>query len=169
MNIETISNYDTNCSNSMQQVTSFQEKNPLIRFLAVTGVTIYLLLVFVWLRISGQVKPSIPLWRILVGYFQPAYEGELSKISPEQGHCFVASVPPHLISDECGFSKLVVMEDGRPLPQGHAPHENIRKLGGGLYSHWGDMVYFSSTDNSAPLGNGRRYTVKTVKEDRHVS
>ena len=56
-------------------------------------------------------------------------------------------------------SRLVVLEDGRPLIAPHQPHTEIRSLGAGRYSHWGDHVLFSTSDNTNPLTNGRRYTV----------
>jgi predicted O-methyltransferase YrrM len=54
-------------------------------------------------------------------------------------------------------SRLVVTEDGTPLPGPHAPHEAIRGIGRGRYSHWSDTLRFSTSDNSNPLHNGRRY------------
>jgi predicted O-methyltransferase YrrM len=69
-------------------------------------------------------------------------------------------------------SPLVVLEDGRPLAQPHALHAEIREQGQGRYSHWtyragADRngatyreVLFSTSDNSDPNSNGRRYTAK---------
>ncbi len=69
-------------------------------------------------------------------------------------------------------SPLVVLEDGQPLAQPHALHAEIRELGQGRYSHWtyragADRngapyreVLFSTSDNSDPNSNGRRYTAK---------
>lgn len=54
-------------------------------------------------------------------------------------------------------SPIRVLEDGKPLPWPHAPHSEIRSCGGGRYSHWGSTVRFSTSDNSNPLTNGRRY------------
>ena len=42
-------------------------------------------------------------------------------------------------------------------------HQTIRKRGGGAYSHWAGAIYFSSTDNSDPRGNGRTYTYKEAR------
>lgn len=56
-------------------------------------------------------------------------------------------------------SSLVVLEDGVAMGPSHALHENIRQTGHGAYSHWGDTLYFSSSDNSDPNTNGRRYHV----------
>ena len=57
-------------------------------------------------------------------------------------------------------SRLVVLEDGHIIGPAHAIHDEIRKQGGGCYSHWGNDLYFSTLDNSDPNTNGRRYTVK---------
>jgi lysophospholipase L1-like esterase len=54
-------------------------------------------------------------------------------------------------------------EDGRALERAHAIHEDIRKQGGGRWSHWDSMVLFSASDGSDPRTNGRRYEL--VKPD----
>ena len=59
--------------------------------------------------------------------------------------------------DRPSASRLVVLEDDRPLGPAHATHEIIRKHGGGCYSHWRDRVYLSTRDGSDPNGNGRTY------------
>lgn len=50
-------------------------------------------------------------------------------------------------------------EDGVRLLHAHAPHDAIRMSGGGLYSHFGRWIWFSTQDNSDPNTNGRRYEV----------
>jgi FkbM family methyltransferase len=55
-------------------------------------------------------------------------------------------------------SKLLLFEDGRLLGPAHAVHDEIRKIGRGCYSHWTSALYFSTSDNSDPNINGRRYT-----------
>jgi len=55
-------------------------------------------------------------------------------------------------------SPLVLFEDGLPLDFSHAPHDAVRLLGEGRYSHWGDELFFSASDNSDPNTNGRVYT-----------
>jgi len=61
-----------------------------------------------------------------------------------------------------GGKKLHVFEDGKELGPGDSLHEDIRKKGMGLYSHWSSgpnafKVYFSASDNSDPNTNGRKY------------
>lgn len=56
---------------------------------------------------------------------------------------------------------LRVFEDGRELGPGEAVHDTIRSAGLGSYSHWrfptGPAMMFSTSDNSDPNTNGRRY------------
>lgn len=62
-------------------------------------------------------------------------------------------------NDDPQRSSLILFEDGRPLGPAHSLHESIWTKGGGAYSHWGDSVVFSASDNSDPRTNGRRYEV----------
>ena len=55
-------------------------------------------------------------------------------------------------------SKLRIYENGIELGPAHAVHADIRQQGGGRFSHWGNALYFSASDNSNPLTNGRTYT-----------
>ena len=55
-------------------------------------------------------------------------------------------------------SALVLCEDQKRLGPAHSQHEDIRTAGRGRYSHWGAYVIFSSSDNSDPNANGRRYS-----------
>lgn len=77
----------------------------------------------------------------------------------ESGHCWLADVPGDLLSDKDAASRLRVFEDGNALGPAHAGHDEVRTVGLGRYSHWGDTLYFSTSDNSDPRTNGRRYTV----------
>jgi 2-polyprenyl-3-methyl-5-hydroxy-6-metoxy-1,4-benzoquinol methylase len=60
-------------------------------------------------------------------------------------------------------SRLVLLENGRPLWLRHTMHEEIRTRGGGTYSHWQDRVIFSTTDNSDPNANQRVYQIAFAK------
>jgi FkbM family methyltransferase len=79
---------------------------------------------------------------------------------PSAGRCWrwpAVGMPP---GDTAGAADAltIVLEDGRVLGPGHALHEDIRLLGGGRFSHWESQLYFSTSDNSDPNTNGRRYT-----------
>ena len=54
-------------------------------------------------------------------------------------------------------SPVSLVEDGKPLGPAHAIHALIRSAGRGAYSHWGDTLYLSTSDNSDPNTNRRRY------------
>ena len=47
-------------------------------------------------------------------------------------------------------SGLVLFESGVPLGPAHSDHVSIRELGGGRFSHWGEWLYFSSSENLPP-------------------
>lgn len=67
------------------------------------------------------------------------------------------------LTDDVGFvtrSILALREGDRLLGPGHASHDEIRTKGNGRYSHWRDVLYFSTSDNSDPNTNGRVYTVE---------
>jgi len=68
-------------------------------------------------------------------------------------------LPARWTSDIEGHSRLVLLEHGQVLGPAHAPHEELRRLGGGRYSHWGRDLYFSTSDGSDPRSNGRDYTL----------
>jgi peptidoglycan/LPS O-acetylase OafA/YrhL len=75
-----------------------------------------------------------------------------------------ASTTPALtsISDDINHparSPAILCEDGRSIGQPHIVHEVIGKNGGGTFSHWGDSVIFSASDNSDPNKNGRVYSL----------
>lgn len=77
------------------------------------------------------------------------------------GHGWRVPVPQwaHLADDlhHARRSMLCLAENGVPLAAPHAGHDAIREVGHGRYSHWNGMVLFSTTDNSDPNTNGRRY------------
>jgi O-methyltransferase len=86
---------------------------------------------------------------------------ELGSFSPERGHCFSVELPGSSgdnVQDKRG-SLSQLLEDGVLLGPSHADHRDIREIGQGRYSHWGEMLYFSTADNSDPRTNGRRYAL----------
>lgn len=56
-------------------------------------------------------------------------------------------------------SRLVLLEDGRPIGPPHTQHAHIRKFGAGRFSHWRNTLYFSTTDDTDPNANGSSYTI----------
>jgi SAM-dependent methyltransferase len=91
----------------------------------------------------------------------PTRRVPLSDIQPENGFAFTArTYHPHL-SSHTRPSPARVLEDGRPLPgPANSMHDDIRSAGRGGFSFWYDFVYFSTSDNSDPRTNGRRYEIE---------
>jgi hypothetical protein len=61
-------------------------------------------------------------------------------------------------------SKLRIYENGVELGPAHSRHDDIATKGQGRFSHWGDNLYFSASDNSNPLTNGRSYTYRVYTD-----
>ena len=87
----------------------------------------------------------------------------LTEPSPVYGKAYSVLLPDHVSEgdtpDEPGRSRLQLLEDGVPLGPAHALHSDITDEGGGRYSHWGDSLVFSASDDSDPRTNGRSYHV----------
>jgi hypothetical protein len=56
-------------------------------------------------------------------------------------------------------SDYLLTEAGDVIGEPHSLHSDIRENGGGLWSHWGQCIYFSSSDGSDPRLNGREYAL----------
>jgi hypothetical protein len=108
-----------------------------------------------------------------LAWFTPNFAGSIasSEITPEQGAAYLAAVhfdghfPYALPADtnETPYdSGLALYENGRVLGPQHALHADIRKYGGGRYSHWHDSIIFSSSDGSDPRANGRHYSIAST-------
>lgn len=54
-------------------------------------------------------------------------------------------------------SRVVVLEEDLALGPAHAQHEVVRSIGRGAFSHWNGGILLSTSDNSDPTTNGRRY------------
>ena len=62
-------------------------------------------------------------------------------------------------NDADQHSPVVLYEDGKPLGPSHSMIADITSKGGGRYTHAkGTGFIFSSSDNTDPRKNGRRYT-----------
>jgi len=132
-------------------------------WLVVLFVSAYLCLVGIFLVLSRRIA-SPGFGRIALAMLRRPYAGAITGFLPEQGNCYLAAVPRHLLSDREISSCLRVFEDDREIGPGHASHEEIRSKGAGRYSHWGKELYFSTSDNSDPRSNGRRYRVAEVRQ-----
>jgi hypothetical protein len=87
-------------------------------------------------------------------------QSELTSVTSEEGIAYVAPLGSSEYSSHAGPSAVRLLEDGRPLlGPSDSQHADIRNGGRGRYSFWYDYVIFSTSDNSDPRRNGRRYTV----------
>lgn len=82
----------------------------------------------------------------------------LTYFEPDTGHAWRMPAPDPAVS------RIELFEDGKPLGPGGAMHVDIRERGLGAWSHWDFAsrfhVLFSTSDNSDPNENGRRYDLK---------
>jgi hypothetical protein len=85
----------------------------------------------------------------------------LSAFEPAGGYCFTVRLAEDLPRGDTPAdpyaSPLALFEDSVGLGPPHALHDLIRQKGGGLFSHWQDTLYLSSSDNTDPRANGRDY------------
>jgi MoaA/NifB/PqqE/SkfB family radical SAM enzyme len=78
----------------------------------------------------------------------------------DQRYAYCVEVGYEQGSDDVAVSPLRLFEDEYPLGPAHATHQDVRTVGGGRYSHWHGRLWFSSSDNSDPRSNGRRYSIE---------
>lgn len=93
-----------------------------------------------------------------------------AQIIPGTGRAYAVWMPKagvrHLVEVQADSprapeaSSLELFEDGRPLGPSHWSHNDIRNNGQGAFSHWDGILYFSTSDGSSPLTNGRKYLVQ---------
>ena len=89
-----------------------------------------------------------------------------SQINPDSGAAYTARVPAgnfvfKVEGDEGSpaRSTLRLFEGSTELKPAHTLHDEIRQKGGGRFSHWGEGLYFSTSDGSDPRRNGRTYSL----------
>lgn len=143
------------------------ERHPLCEVIELAGVSAYMLGAAALLRARGRLQPATPLTRAaarrarvgLARALGAPRGGDLADVQRVAGHAYCARLPRLLAapSDAEGRSCLVVLEDGRPLGPAHSAHADIEARGAGAFSHWLDHAVFSSSDNTDPRSNGRRY------------
>jgi hypothetical protein len=88
----------------------------------------------------------------------------------EEGHCWIFPLTDtdlvdnfRSFADEVGEwrrSPVRLFEDDQLLGPAHSMHFRIRNDGWGAYSHWQTHLMFSTSDNSDPNRNGRRYEIE---------
>jgi hypothetical protein len=87
-----------------------------------------------------------------------------------EGHAYKAALPSLAkLSDsdvKLFYSPASLCEDNEVLGPPHTFHVEIAKTGFGRFSHFGDSVIFSSSDNSDPNSNGRQYAIVVPSDGR---
>lgn len=107
----------------------------------------------------------------LMALFPPeaAQQLETTEIQAERGKAFIAPVnaPRFRLYSVRGTQAgqqpsgpLILFEDGVPQGPADTGHDLIRTEGSGAYSHWGRLLYFSTSDGSDPRSNGRTYAYR---------
>lgn len=94
----------------------------------------------------------------------------IAKASSQGGHAYGFATLPALdevermgdIDPYPRRSRLRLLENGKALGPAHAVHAEIRSQGGGRFSHWGQGLVFSASDNTDPRANGREYAIAYV-------
>jgi hypothetical protein len=82
-------------------------------------------------------------------------------IQKEGNHCYIAVMPPGAT-----LTEYTLFENNRALGPPACLHDDIRQYGEGRYSVWGRFLYFSTSDNTDPRNNGRKYMLKASTADR---
>lgn len=88
----------------------------------------------------------------------------LSNVVSDEGYAYKVSGNFGITGDsnsQPNVSTLRVFEDGKELGEAHSLHASIRSTGKGKFSHWGNSLIFSASDNTNPRTNGRTYTYTT--------
>ena len=95
--------------------------------------------------------------------------GQASDLSPPfsqsqlEGYAYKVSIPQLSgVGDTAEWatrSPTVVCESDHRMGPGHSPFLEIIQKGAGRFIHYNDAVVFSSSDNTDPNSNGRRYKI----------
>lgn len=94
---------------------------------------------------------------------QPVLQLDPKLMVLQSGFAFTYQVPQLSgeadIAGQTSRSPYLLTEDGKVLAPSHAIHDDIRKNGKGSWSHWGQAIYFSSSDGTDPRQNNRKYVL----------
>jgi len=151
----------------------------LVRLLYLSGTAILIYLIAVDLYKFGQRSTAENLFTIgatmliLLGFFTAAYAQAivsipfaeqittlrvLKAVPKKPTHLYILPLVINWMSQsDLGQSPAIVYENGIPLAGPNALHQSIKDDGNGGYSVWNGSLYFSSSDNSDPRSNGRKY------------
>lgn len=120
-------------------------------------------LAWCWLAIGIAALLVLAPPRTIATWLPPKVIELQTPFGHRAGFAYVASAPVGVDPDSDltpRASSLQLLEDGRPLAPPHTLHAVVENVGRGAYSHWGDSIVFSSSDNADPNTNGRRYSLQ---------
>jgi hypothetical protein len=84
-------------------------------------------------------------------------------LSQLEGYAYKVSIPQLSgvgdTAERATRSPAVVCEGDHRMGPGHSPFLEIIQKGAGRFIHYNDAVVFSSSDNTDPNSNGRRYKI----------
>jgi hypothetical protein len=101
---------------------------------------------------KSRVLPPVDNARLLIGFQKPFPERNLYLLNSSQFREFEDA------DEDDQKSPVVLYEDDKPLGPAHSHHHEIEQLGQGRYAHLkGQGILMSTSDNSDPRTNGRRY------------
>ena len=106
------------------------------------------------------IAPAILLFVHTSGIYPLVWEHvPISNVRQDDGYAFTA-FSKRLDLNHSHPPVAELLENGIPL-RGHGddPFADVRSKGLGRYCFWDQGVYFSASDNSDPLTNGRRYEI----------
>jgi SAM-dependent methyltransferase len=111
--------------------------------------------VFLWAHKPAQAASPASLIKRPVKEHQVSLT--LGWAEREAGHCYISRLP------SIGkLTSLTLLENDKPLGPNAALHDAIRGIGKGRYAvHGGNYLYFSTSDNSDPNSNGRKYELRS--------
>jgi predicted O-methyltransferase YrrM len=78
------------------------------------------------------------------------------------GFAFTTKIPPGVAAEVATGAEIYVAENGRKLGPGAIEHRWIRERGSGVFSLWGEDLYFSSHDRTDPNWNERAYEIVAI-------
>ena len=124
-----------------------------VRVIHLLALPVVALLLSVPATLAAAPRPSRPTSVVRCGVI------DLNRVIPEQGFAYTL---PFFAADGDGGPKgntspVQLFEDTIPLGPAHSPHADIRSQGKGRFSHWGNSLRFSASDNTDPRANGRAY------------
>ncbi|PWC40453.1 hypothetical protein TSO352_01085 [Azospirillum sp. TSO35-2] len=114
------------------------------------------------------VEQAVPAAPVKEGYARLLFEEGVytvdlpGRYGNAGGFAWTAYIPelaPLASDGQSRYSELFLIEDGVFLPRADMLHDDIRQKGEGRYSHWGNELWFATSDNSDPNTNGRHYQI----------